>query len=71
MFHYIEGVEHQEAIESIAVARSMNFGLDYVEIDAIEEIANAREQVLLVRRIDQYLDTCSGRCDTRLHHWCG
>ena len=43
VLRYVEGVEHKKAIESIAVARSMNFCLDYIEIDVIEETANARE----------------------------
>ena len=40
MVCYVERVEHQEAIERIAVTSSMDPGLDYVAIYAIEKTAD-------------------------------
>ena len=56
----------QEGVERVAVARRVDLRVEDVEAGAVEVAADAREQVLLVGRVDQHLQAFADRREARL-----
>ena len=51
----LNGIVHGERVERVAVARRVDLRFEDRQAGAAEEAADAREQVLLVRQVDEHL----------------